>query len=362
VSDRLRLIFVTQLIDPNDPVLGFTVDWVRALAERCERVDVIANEVRAVPEHLDADVFSLGKERGRSRVARMAMYVKHLTHIVSRGRPHALFAHMCPQYLNAATPILRVRRVRAVLWFAHPRDSRTLRVAERLADLVLTSLPGAFPFRSGKIRVIGQGIDIRRFAGISPPPKRDRLELITLGRLSPVKRYETIVGAVRKLSADRVPIRLRIVGPATNPVERSYARRIRELAERIGPDVSVSRPVSPEAVPALLSQCDVLVNATSAGSGDKVVLEAMASKRPVVYSNPGFDDLTEGLSPSLRFDARNPDDLADRLHDLWSIGPARRQQLGNILATRVAERHSLDGWGDRVVDAVRALAGVAGLG
>ena len=40
------LLFVTQLVDPDDPVLGFVVDQIRAL--RADGgVIVVANEVRA---------------------------------------------------------------------------------------------------------------------------------------------------------------------------------------------------------------------------------------------------------------------------------------------------------------------------
>ena len=43
----VRLAFVTQAIDSDDPNLAVAVDWVRALAARCDEVRVIADRVRA---------------------------------------------------------------------------------------------------------------------------------------------------------------------------------------------------------------------------------------------------------------------------------------------------------------------------
>ena len=69
------LVFVTQLIDPDDPVLGFVVPQIRVLTERFDVV-VIANEVRRVPSDLSAEVVSLGKEHGAGRLTRGARFAR----------------------------------------------------------------------------------------------------------------------------------------------------------------------------------------------------------------------------------------------------------------------------------------------
>ena len=88
-----RVVFVTQLIDPDDPVLGFVVPQIRVLAERVDHLTVIANEVRSVPAGLPADFVSLGKERGRGRLARGARYeaasVRSLRGTRADGAPRA---------------------------------------------------------------------------------------------------------------------------------------------------------------------------------------------------------------------------------------------------------------------------------
>src|SRR4051812_33877857 len=99
------LIFVTQLVDEEDPVLGFVTDWVRALARRAD-VTVIANGVRRVPNDLGADVISLGREKGAGKAARGARYERAVASLTAGGRIDALLAHMCPLYLDLASPWL----------------------------------------------------------------------------------------------------------------------------------------------------------------------------------------------------------------------------------------------------------------
>ena len=47
-----RIVFVTQLLDPDDPVLGFVSRQLEVLHERVPDLVVIANEVRRIPDGL----------------------------------------------------------------------------------------------------------------------------------------------------------------------------------------------------------------------------------------------------------------------------------------------------------------------
>ena len=48
ISAMTRLVFVTQVLDPEDAVLGFVPNYLRPLACRVDRLVVIANEVREI--------------------------------------------------------------------------------------------------------------------------------------------------------------------------------------------------------------------------------------------------------------------------------------------------------------------------
>jgi glycosyltransferase involved in cell wall biosynthesis len=345
-----RLIFVTQLIDPDDPVLGFVVGLVSALAERCDRLWVIANEVRVVPEDLGADVISLGKEDGRGKVARGLRFESSLLHLVRSEDVDTMFVHMCPVYLNLAAPLTKTHGVRTLLWFAHPANGLTLRIADSLTDGVVSSLPGAYPRGNGKVRYIGQAIDVSRFP-VRPITGSDTFRLLMLNRLSPVKGIPTVLRAVARAKDAGVATHLSIVGPTSTPAEEQHGTELLALVEELGirDEVTFEAGVPPARVPEVIAESHAVINATSRGSGDKTILESMAAGRPVILSNEVFAPLVADLPVELFFDEGDETQLAARITALAQSDVAALNEAGEELRRRVSASHSLDRWADRVV-------------
>src|SRR4051795_4871609 len=104
---RVKLIFVTQAADPAHPVLGATVAKIRALAERCDEVVVLADsvDVAALPENCRARSFAAS-----SQTQRGARYLAALAPELLE-RPVAVLAHMAPIYALLGAPLARPLRV-----------------------------------------------------------------------------------------------------------------------------------------------------------------------------------------------------------------------------------------------------------
>jgi glycosyltransferase involved in cell wall biosynthesis len=304
----------------------------------------------------NATVVSLEKERGAGRAARLLRYERALARAGEGSRP-TLLAHMCPSYLVAAGPIVRARRMRSILWFAHPSVTRSLVAAEAIADVVLTSLPGAYPRRTAKVRAIGQAVDVDRLSFDERMPTPGRLRLLALGRTSPSKGFDRIVRAVAKARADGVDATLRIVGPSTTAAEREHRAELRRTVRDAGLDdaVSIEPALKPDLVPDLIRDCDALVNAMVAGSGDKVVFETMALGRPALVANPAFAPLLGGLSFDLSFDRSDEGDLAAAIGRLSDAPADVLTATLRELRARIERDHALEGWAGRVM----ALAGAA---
>lgn len=360
VSDRSdplgRILFVTQVADPNDPVLGFSLRWAEALRDEFSRVTFVANEVREAPDGME--IVSLGKERGSSRAVRSAKYLQVIEEATRYGCD-AILAHMCPDYANLAAPFARLRRVPLLLWFAHPARGWELRVAERLVDRIVTSLPRSYPGDPRKLRRIGQATDVERLQP-SPLPPRDRgFRFVAVGRTSPSKGFDTIIRAVARLVAEGQDIQLRIVGPSSTAEERSHRRFLVSLVEELDlADRVRLDPGLPHAeVAAVIREAHVLVNAMVAGSGDKVVFEAMALERPVVVSNPSFRPMLADVEPSPLFPEGDLEVLTDRLRTLAGLPDSQLADVGALLRRRVVAGHSLETWARGVASVVRETHG-----
>ncbi|HLI57125.1 MAG TPA: glycosyltransferase family 4 protein [Actinomycetota bacterium] len=360
MSQASRLVFVTQVIDPAHPVLGITLDLVRALGAQLD-VTVIANSVSGMPEGLPAEVISLGKESGAPRSVRTARYLRAVETVTRHGlagRAAALLAHMCPIYLTTAAPIAKPRGVRMLLWYAQAGADRWLRVAELAADAVLTSMPGAYPGRSGtKLVPIGQAIDTTRFA-FTPRQRSGALQLLAIGRTAAVKRYEVAIRAVAEVRGAGEDVRLTILGPSTTPGEVAERARLATLIEQLGLEeaVQLGGPLPREQVPAAIAGCDALVNVTASGSADKSAFEAMAVGRPVLTANATLATLVDHLALPLHVPGPTARDLEGAIRALVHAAPGVANQVGWELHQRVLASHSLEHWAAQVAGQASGLA------
>jgi glycosyltransferase involved in cell wall biosynthesis len=339
----LKLVFITQAVDPDHPVLAATADKVAALAERVDEVVVLADT--AVESELPANCRALTFRAG-SRAGRSARFEAALARELPGLRGGAVVAHMCPIYAVLAAPLARPLRIPVVLWFAHWRDSVLLRTAERVSSAVVSVDPRSFPFASRKLSAIGHGIDVSRFACMSRNGD-SAVRLLALGRYSRSKRLDVVIRSVADTDA-----RLTVHGPELTADERAHRLELQRLVEDldVADRVGLHDAVPRDAVPALFAEADALVDNMRAGAPDKVVYEAAASCLPVLASNPVFDDL---IDADFRFARDSPEELAACLRAFAKLDTRQREAVGRALRRRVEDRHSVAGWADGVLRAAR---------
>jgi glycosyltransferase involved in cell wall biosynthesis len=332
-----RLVFVTQRVDPEDPVLGATIPKIRALADRVDQLVVLAQSAApadGLPDNVDVRTFGAAQRLGRG--------LRFERELVRALPADAVVAHMIPLYVLLAAPLVRPRRIPLLLWFTHWKRTRTLEAAALAATAVVSVDRRSFPIDSAKVRPIGHGIDVSEFPCVEPDPG-PTLRLLVLGRYSPAKGIPTILRAVEAARAQGLEVDVELHGTASTELERTHRRELERFGLPLGDAVPRSE------LPRLFSRSDTLVNNMEAGAPDKVVYEAAAACLPVLASNPVFDELFEGYD--LGFGRDDPATLAERLRWLAGLSAAERKELGWTLRERVARRHSVDTWADGVVAA-----------
>jgi glycosyltransferase involved in cell wall biosynthesis len=342
-----KVVFITQQVDPGHPALAATVPKLRALSELVDEVVVLADGAveGVLPENCRIRTF-----RASRKALRGARFEAALAGELPGLRKGAVVAHMCPIYAVLAAPIVRPLRIPLVLWFTHWRASGLLRAAERASTAVTSVDYRSFPVPSKKLHAIGHGIDLGEFP-CAPPREGSGLRLLALGRYSTAKGLDVAVAAVPLAGPDVV---LHVHGPTLSDEERAHRAELEQLVAEMELDgrVTIGEPVPRADVPTLLATHDALVNNMRAGAPDKVVYEAAATCRPVLASNPIFDEL---LDPEQRFVRWDPGALAERITALADMSPDERAALGRRLRERVGEGHSVQSWARGILDA----AGVA---
>jgi glycosyltransferase involved in cell wall biosynthesis len=352
----VKLVFVTQEVDPEHGVLGQTVDLVRALAARVDELAIVARDVNwdDVPANASVQTFQAG-----GKLARGARFERAVA--ASLRGADGVLVHMVPEFAVLAAPLVRTRCIPLALWYTHWHASRTLRLATQLVDVVLSVDTSSFPLASPKVRGIGHAIDVDRFAARPPAEHDGPLRLLALGRTARWKGLVTLLDAVALAADAGTDATLEIRGPSLTADERAHRE---ELAARIAGDerlrsrVELLDPVPRAEIPALLAAVDGVASPSEPRSGstlDKAVFEAAACARPIISTNASFAPLLGDLPLRLIAPPRDAAALAALIGGVAAAPVEVRAAVGTELRQRVVEHHSLDHWAETVISVMREV-------
>ena len=199
------------------------------------------------------------------------------------------------------------------------------------AQAMWLSRPDDWP----RLCVVRCGVVPARYAQ-APPPQRDRLALLFVGRLAAVKGVPVLFEALAALPSGMA--RLDLIG------EGPDRARLEELAAPLGDAVRFLGHRGQGEVAAALAECDALVLPSFAEGVPVVLMEAMASARPVIATPVGgVTELVEdGVSGHLVAPGE-AGELARAIAALAAAGPAERRRMGEAGRARVAEAFDVAG-------------------
>jgi predicted glycosyltransferase len=202
------------------------------------------------------------------------------------------------------------------------------------------------------VHLIRHGVDVTRFS-CAAPPGAEPLRLLAVGRLVEKKGFDILIGAAARLT---VPFSLRIVGDG--PLRAPLSQMIRDFG--LAGRVELCGTRNHDQLPSEYAAADlVVVPSVVDGRGDRdglpnVVLEAMASTRPVVASDVAdlgsavIDGRTGLLVPP-----GDPAALAAALNSLLHRAELRRA-LGAEARRRAETEFELGRSTERFVNALEA--------
>ncbi len=339
----MKLLFLTQVLDADDAVLGFVVRWIQGLARHFEEVRVIALEVgetRGLPDN--ASWREVGR---RGVVGRYLRYRRHLSEALGREGFGAVLAHMVPRYALIAARPARRSGAGLYLWYTHKGVDDRLRRAVAAVDRAFTASAESLRVEAPSKLVTGHGIDLAHFESTREPTYPP--SLLTVGRLTPAKDPLTVLAAVSILVSRGHDVRLAIAGDALARGDDATVRSVREQIEvgGLAGRVELLGEVPYPEIPRAFERSSVLLSASRTGSVDKVVLEAMACRRPVVTCNESFPPIFAELgerADDLVFPHGDAGALADRVETLLALDARQRADLGARLRGIVERDHEVD--------------------
>lgn len=333
----MRLLIVTQKADKDDPVLGFFHGWIREFAKHFEAIIVICLEEGQHEFPSNVRVLSLGKEKHPSR----ARYLKNLYSYIWKERANydAVFVHMNPEYVVLAGLLWRAMGKRISLWYTHKSVNAKLYFAEKLAHRIYSASKESFRLKSRKLMIFGHGIDVDMYSPKPDPKKDEAIRVITVGRISLVKDYGTMIEAIGCVASAGNLIHLDVIGGPVHALDHGYFETIKQSVHKLGLDDKISflGAMMPEKAVEYLQRSDIFVNTSRTGSLDKAPLEAMSTGLVVMSSNDALRPILEPFH--LYFEPGNAERLAEMIASHAS--DPNRKGIGDKLRAYVALNCSL---------------------
>jgi glycosyltransferase involved in cell wall biosynthesis len=335
-----RLLLFNLRTDIDDHILGFTTQWINALAPYYEAIDVLTTHAGTLALADNVQVFSVGRERGAGKVQRAANFYKHLTQLLLTHKYDACFAHMQPLFAVMASPLLQLRGIPITTWYTHRQMSRTIALAERVSYRIMSAVESSFPMKTPKLRVLGHGIDTEFFAPDTSVAQQQPPRIVQVARLTDIKHQHILLEAAHDLDCEIV-----FVGDVPDGYDDKYKRRLQTQVHNMGIAAKVifAGAQKPEQVRDWYHTATVAINLSPPGLFDKAALEGMACAVPTIVSNNAFQPVTSTYADMLHIPA--PDDvntLRERLITLMAMPQEQRQLIGSTLRQRVIAEHSLD--------------------
>ena len=288
-------------------------------------------------------VFSLGKERGVSRIKYLFNFFRLI--LTERNNYDAVFVHMNQVYVNLGGLIWRMIGKKIALWYAHGAVPFDLRIAEKLTNLIIASTPSGFRLKTKKLHIIGQGINTELFTPVTRTVKLSQpLKLLIVGRISPSKDYGTLLRALRKLLDRGHHLSLDVVGGAGAAEQEEYFTDVKRLSSELGlkDTVTFHGPKPHSETVRFFHDAHIFVSTAVNGSFDKAMGDAMATALPLVACNDAMAEVFGSLSEYLMFPKGNVDMLVQKLEPLILATNEERNELGQQLRSIIERDHSLN--------------------
>ena len=332
----MRLLVITQKVDTNDQVLGFMVGWLEALAKQVKSLEVICLEKGDYKLPSNVKVYSLGKESGHGRFKYLFNFYRFLWQL--RSQYDAVWVHMNQIYIILGYPLWLLGGKKISLWYAHGSISWSLKLASKLANIIFTSSASGFRLASGKVKIVGQGIDTDLF-NFEPNAPREAGLMVNVGRLSSVKKQKELIVGLSTIN--NLPWRLEFFGSPITLADQLYTQELAStiaqlnLSER----VTLAGSVSHYLLPARLREAEVFVTMSRTGSLDKAVLEAMSSGVIPVTLGETFRPILGPYGHILASSSET--DLVNNLVQVISWSETEKKACRQILRQEIVNNHSL---------------------
>lgn len=332
-TSKRRLLVTVQAVDLDDALMGFFHEWLVAASTQFDTITVLALRVGRYQLPANITVIPLRPKESRSRWTALLMVWRESWK--RRKEYNAVFVRGDVQYVIIAGWLWRLLGKRVILWYAHYIVNPWVLPASLVAHTIATSVPEACASPFVHAISIGQAISSDRFVMRERETPHDRVQIITLGRVTRVKRIEELMESFLHADGEKWGT-MQIVGPRP---DRAYEQELQHVIQEHPSQIHWGPSVVPyDEIPKFLCMFDIQFSACEA-SLDKVIVESMlCGVIPIVAT----DGLRHSLPESLHWlIAKDDSTRVKALKKIVSLSTEERWLLRTRLRDIAMKTHTV---------------------
>lgn len=340
----MRLLIYTQKIDKSDTVLGFFHDWVIRMSKVFNEVLVVCLELGDADLPPNVKVYSLGKEKGFSKIKYIFYFYKYLN--ILSGKYDSVFVHMNQEYVLLGGLYWKIKNIPVYLWRNHKVGGLLTRVSVFLSNKVFYTSTKSFTSKFNNAIQMPVGVNEELFKENSAIIRK-KYSICMVGRISFVKHIDIALEAINILIKEGVQVSLSVIGD-TGKTDNEYFDILKKYVVENGLEkiVSFRNGVSQSSLPEIYGSYEICINVTEEGSFDKTIVEAaMCGVIPLVSSSS-----FSGILPDICITNTDPIEMSRKIKNL--LEPESQIRIKKDLESFV-NSHSLKKLIDRLNEEIK---------
>ena len=318
IMNKKKLLILNISTDSIDTSLGFAISWLNIFSKECDEINVITlNKGETSNLNENINIYEVENE---SKVRRILSFIKILNKLTKNNRYSFCLSHMSALLIIISFPILKIRKIRSVLWYTHqgPKNlfkKLILLQALLLSSNVITASKYSFPYKNKKVNSIGHAIDYDLF--YKEVSNFDKKDFAIISRISKSKKIdESITGFLNSNLSESNNIS--IIGEAITKEDQKYKKYLIEKYKNYK-NVIFLGSIPHSQLTEYLNDIGFHINNTDKGFYDKSVLETSIHGIVNLYQNIDYDkNIPSKYIKYLRFNGSS-EDLSNKLSNLVNI-------------------------------------------
>jgi glycosyltransferase involved in cell wall biosynthesis len=339
----MRLLIFTQKVDSEDPILGFFCGWITALSKEIDTIHIICLEEGEHDLPNNVTVYSLGKEQGANKMEYIIHFWEHL-YVVS-GLYDKVFIHMNQEYLLLGGLYWKLRQIPVYFWRNHPYGNFLTKIAVFLSTKVFCTSKESYTARFNNTIIMPAGINTKMFRPIQEI-QRKKNSVCMVGRISPIKRIDLSLKAIKLLIDSGTQISLSIIGsPLKDDLLYFDSLKKYVVDNKLSSYIQFSDAVPQSQLPEIYSSYEICLNLTESGSFDKTIVESASCGAIPLVSNESL----RGILPDSCLTQADAKSIADSIKNVLNA-PVRLET--NQELEKFAKSQSLDELVRRLIEEI----------